>query len=333
VSESWGSGGGWGNPVVGGVALRIPAIQSPNYNPTAGTGWAIFANGTAVFYGLTITDGTITGPDYTVNSDGAFFYSGTPALGNLLASIASTGGTDAEGNVYQSGVTVYFGTGYLQLHVSSSLGDVPAAEMVTGAGSEDLHAALYTDVSNAGDANEYMTTWLLGAGSTFDGKQAAVALNSAAANGAAEAAGELIYFAPAETIIAYWDDTGIHMESGMTVQADTWHTITMDSGWSTVSLFDAPRYRLLPDGNLQLAGAATLSASRTTAANLNSTHPLVSPHVPLNTHRHRSYDSTATARFAVQIGGASSTTPGVIEGLANSGGAQIIEIDGIIPLN
>src|SRR5439155_2619013 len=42
-----------GNPIVGGTVLRRPAIQSPNY--VAGTsGWAIFADGTAEFNGVTI---------------------------------------------------------------------------------------------------------------------------------------------------------------------------------------------------------------------------------------------------------------------------------------
>jgi hypothetical protein len=49
-----------GNPVVGGVILRRPAIQSPNY--TAGSaGWAVNADGTAQFAQLTIYDPTGTG--------------------------------------------------------------------------------------------------------------------------------------------------------------------------------------------------------------------------------------------------------------------------------
>jgi hypothetical protein len=49
-----------GNPVVGGVILRRPAIQSPNY--TAGSaGWAVNADGSAQFSDLTIYDPTGTG--------------------------------------------------------------------------------------------------------------------------------------------------------------------------------------------------------------------------------------------------------------------------------
>jgi hypothetical protein len=38
---------------------------------------------------------------------GLFVYSGTPANGNLVASIASTAGTDSFGNAYQAGITSY----------------------------------------------------------------------------------------------------------------------------------------------------------------------------------------------------------------------------------
>lgn len=98
------------NPIVGGTALRRPAITSPNFNlanPTASPSpsWGILESGLAYFFGLVLTGGTITGPDYIINSAGAFFYSSTPALGNLIASIASVAGTDQFGNVYQAGIT------------------------------------------------------------------------------------------------------------------------------------------------------------------------------------------------------------------------------------
>ncbi len=94
-----------GNPVVGGTVLRRAAIASPNY--AAGTaGWTINADGSAEFNNLTIR-GTFDGTDYELNSSGAFFYSGTPALGNLIISIAPAAGTDAHGNPYVSGLAAY----------------------------------------------------------------------------------------------------------------------------------------------------------------------------------------------------------------------------------
>lgn len=105
---------GFSNPLVGGGgALVYPSIHSPNFNianPPASPAqsWAILRNGLAYLFGVTVSGGTITGPDYIINSQGAFFYSGTPAAGNLIASITSAAGTDAFGNAYLDEVTAYF---------------------------------------------------------------------------------------------------------------------------------------------------------------------------------------------------------------------------------
>jgi hypothetical protein len=103
------------NPAFGGTALRIPAINSPNFNlqnPAASPqpSWAILQNGLAYFFGLTVTGGTITGPDYVINASGFFFYSGAPAAGALIYSIARSAGTDPYGNPYYAGATSYFGS-------------------------------------------------------------------------------------------------------------------------------------------------------------------------------------------------------------------------------
>lgn len=92
------------NPIVGGTALRIPAIQSPDF--VAGvSGWIIRIDGSAEFNNLTIR-GQFTGTDFIINSAGIFIYSGTPANGNLIGSWTSAAGTDAFGNTYQAGLTI-----------------------------------------------------------------------------------------------------------------------------------------------------------------------------------------------------------------------------------
>lgn len=94
------------NPITGGQgALVRPAIKSPNY-VTGISGWTINKDGSAEFNNLTIR-GTFNGPDYIINNKGEFFYSGTPAAGNLIASIAATAGTDGFGNKYLAGVSTY----------------------------------------------------------------------------------------------------------------------------------------------------------------------------------------------------------------------------------
>src|ERR1043165_9592715 len=80
-----------GNPVVGGTALRIPAIQSPNF-VSGSNGWIIRIDGSAEFNNLTFR-GTFNGNNFILNSDGLFIYSGTPAAGNLSATITPVSGT------------------------------------------------------------------------------------------------------------------------------------------------------------------------------------------------------------------------------------------------
>ena len=97
---------GFSNPIIGGGgALVYPSIHSPNFNvanpPASPTpSWGILKNGLAYFFGLVLAGGTITGPDYIINSVGFFFYSGTPGPGNLVgSSVSNAGGVDAFGNV------------------------------------------------------------------------------------------------------------------------------------------------------------------------------------------------------------------------------------------
>lgn len=96
---------GFNNPIVGGTALRIPAIQSPNYSPGV-SGWIIKINGDAEFNNLVVR-GEFLGTNFILNSSGLFFYSSTPAAGNLVMSAASDQGTDSFGNSFGRGLMVY----------------------------------------------------------------------------------------------------------------------------------------------------------------------------------------------------------------------------------
>jgi hypothetical protein len=152
---------GWDDPVVGGVALRRAAIQSPNY--AAGTtGWTINQDGSAEFSNATIrgtiTASTFQGTDFVINSSGFFVYSGVPAAGNLIASIAPVGGADSFGNHYPAGFMSQSGE-----TDGSSFAQLFNGNLFLGAlasGSQDvLHAALLTQVvSSALVALESPTT-------------------------------------------------------------------------------------------------------------------------------------------------------------------------------
>ena len=98
--------------------LRRAAIQSPNYVPGT-SGWTIKQDGSVEFnngtFRGTLTAATFLGTNFIINTSGAFFYSGMPAAGNLIASIAAVSGTDAFGNAYLAGVTSYNGALVAQL--------------------------------------------------------------------------------------------------------------------------------------------------------------------------------------------------------------------------
>jgi hypothetical protein len=106
--------------------LAIPSMQSPGFIHNI-TGWQIDKNGNAEFNNLTIR-GTFFGLDFIINSSGAFFYNGTPALGNLKISIASAAGVDQFGNVYTDNIVSYntavAGGGYAQL-ASNDINGLP----------------------------------------------------------------------------------------------------------------------------------------------------------------------------------------------------------------
>lgn len=85
--------------------LSLPAMQSPNY-VTGLTGWTIKKDGSAEFNNLTIR-GTYFGSNYIIASNGMFFYAGTPAAGNLAASVTPAATTDSFGNVAPAGFTTY----------------------------------------------------------------------------------------------------------------------------------------------------------------------------------------------------------------------------------
>lgn len=87
--------GGQGN-------LIATAVQSPNF-VSGSTGWQVRQDGSAEFNNIVIRGGTVVGGN-------AFYYSGTPAAGNLVASIAAASGVDSFGNNYVAGEASYAAT-------------------------------------------------------------------------------------------------------------------------------------------------------------------------------------------------------------------------------
>lgn len=147
------------NEITGGQgALVRPAIKSPKYSPGV-SGWTINRDGSAEFNNLTIR-GTFNGTDFVINAAGAFFYSGTPAAGNLIASIAPNPGVDAHGNHFPQGIMSASGSTAGQLFANLSQGNLFMGAYTGSPASPDLsHAsALFPTASTGQVALETGTT-------------------------------------------------------------------------------------------------------------------------------------------------------------------------------
>ncbi len=105
---------GFSSPVVGGGgALIRPSAHSPGYVHGT-TGWSINKDGSAEFNNIVIRGGTVV-------SGTALYYSGTPALGNLVLSISPAAGIDPYGNAYPAGIAAGM-PGGPQMLLSTSAG-------------------------------------------------------------------------------------------------------------------------------------------------------------------------------------------------------------------
>lgn len=88
------------NPTVAGTVLIREDIESQNF--VAGvSGWEIRADGSAEFNDIVIRDGEVVGGI-------ELYYDGTPAAGNLIASISAVAGVDPYGNGFAAGISTYY---------------------------------------------------------------------------------------------------------------------------------------------------------------------------------------------------------------------------------
>ncbi|HEY6019824.1 MAG TPA: hypothetical protein VIY48_07935 [Candidatus Paceibacterota bacterium] len=102
--------------------LIIPGVHSDNY-VTGVSGWTINKDGSAEFNNVVIRGSEVLGGT-------ALYYSGTPAAGNLVASISGAAGTDPFGNGYLAGVSVYDPVGFTFANMQG--GEFQIGRMVTG---------------------------------------------------------------------------------------------------------------------------------------------------------------------------------------------------------
>lgn len=232
--------------------LTIGQILSPDY--VAGvSGWEIRKDGSAEFNDITIRGGQVVGGT-------ALYYDGTPGPGNLIVSVSESGGTDEFGNVYPSGIASMNG-GITANLTNGTLSITP----ITGGFSPALFTA-FTGMMILTSPTETNTDQL-----------AQLLVTSAAAYAAASAA---MVVGPA----------GIKVT--VPIAADTWHPITLDTGWTAGP--QVPQYRRLPDGNIQVRGQAT-HASLTAVTYINQSNPIPAAYWPTLTRYYRAADPVDAA--------------------------------------
>lgn len=266
--------GGFSNPIVGGGgALVYPSVHSPNFNvanPLASPSpsWAILKNGLAYLFGLIITGGTITGPDYIINPAGAFFYNGAPATGNMLASIAGAPGTDAFGNVFTAGIYLY-GPGGSQLAMKDGASGNPQLTFQpANVAHLSIQPTIVSFAQNAGAVNELLEL-VISSGKESGNADAALQLFSATADatGAAvailEFGGQVGLFVGAAGLTA--------CQPGTAATPEIWHPLGSAGATGCTQL--QARYMLSADGNFCVvdvaleAGAGGSTAGTYTFAN------------------------------------------------------------------
>jgi hypothetical protein len=290
------SGSGFSNPIVGGGGgLVYPSIHSPGFNvanPPASPNpsWGILKSGLAYFFGLILSGGTITGPNYIINSNGWFFYGGTPANGNLVASfVGNTGGTDQFGNTYQPGDTVYTPNGgYVNITPIGGIGGNTAVLLHPGLTAHvTLNPQIYGGSFRSGLVNEQEILVLSsGAAGGLDDFELQLFSESADATG-----GTFMNFIGGGSILSQlfktqWNiGVAISATLGTTaiptvITTDSWHSITLDPNWSTLAGQPVPSVQLMSDGMVHTVGAAQFNVNLG-VTNLNGNNPIAAVYRPI----------------------------------------------------
>lgn len=101
-----------GSSSSGAIPAPPPAPKTLLISLASAAGTDDFGN--AYPQGIFAAAGVIEGPEFIgenfeINAAGSFYYSGTPAFGNLISSVAPADGTDRFGNAYLAGTASYLG--------------------------------------------------------------------------------------------------------------------------------------------------------------------------------------------------------------------------------
>jgi hypothetical protein len=265
------------NPVVGGTALRIPAIQSPDFQ-TGVSGWIIRIDGSAEFNNLTVR-GEFVGQNFIIDSHGIFLYSGTPANGNLIGSWASVAGTDQFGNAYAAGITLYSVNGTINLNdVAATWNADPSGagiQISVGGGSvtEQFSPAVVSGITwNNGAVGAALASRLgTNTPQTFltspTNSLTPGATSSLSLYGGPQTSIDVLSEAVVSAVRMWANVTTGWITGAWSKLSETWHTPTFAANWATTgtlngnATFRGMQYRQDAEDNVWILGGAVASGA------------------------------------------------------------------------
>lgn len=233
--------------------MLIPSVQSPNY-VTGSTGWAVKKDGSAEFNNLIIRGAT------TVDNV-SLYYNGTPAAGNLVASIAASQGTDTYGNTYYAGIVAYDNTHgtFVQMvngeYYAGKQGQSISNIVVIGYGSNN-NAELGTDPCAVIEAPT---------DGTYTSKSAVIAIPGTGSTQAT--APTILHVSPDGSQPCNTRVSGSVIKTDNFGSALQWQTPSLGTGWAagpSGGSYRSLKYRLDAENNLVISG--TVHTTSTTPA-------------------------------------------------------------------
>lgn len=282
---------GFANSIIGGMSKLIrAAIQSPNYVLHT-LGWSINKDGSAEFNQLSIYGGTIVGPNYTIDSQGIYFFDNSGFLvaqwqpstgiqfytpgggGHLITSISEQNTTDSFGNTIPQGLVVGLNNGS-QILISQ----VGSNEQITW----NMNNAGFTNPAAFAapvGGHTYANLVLSGPATTVTGHKDNVFLAFFSSDGTSSSAN--LEFSYTDTTgssheYAYLDASGLNILSGSInatkpgtgtpaspAVAESWHALPL-SGWTVSTGGYHASYRITAQGDLELSGRITTTGTSTT---------------------------------------------------------------------
>jgi hypothetical protein len=302
---------GFSHDLAGGNGnLVIETFQSPNFVHNV-SGWQVTQAGDAEFNNVQ-TRGAFFGFEVIINDSGAFFYSSTPAHGNLIASITSASGTDGFGNAYGAGFNLYGSSGAFANLINGAGGNPNLLMLPPSVTSVTASPMVFAFSSNAGLANEVV--WLV--------------MSSGKESGLADAAIQLLSESADTTVAArmifeFGGTTAVTL-TPTGFSADAWNNVTVDAGWG--SLGEPAQYRLMPDQGFVALRGDISHAGTTAQVAINSGNPLPVAYRPAATRYYRA-PQAADGAGAIQV-----DSSGVITMRASGFTATQAILDGIYSL-